>query len=72
MRLHPKQMTTDNEEMLAKLEAGAAGVRPVEFTGNAVQTLIRKESWSSSTRGNCPTLPASTRPRQRLVRPGNY
>lgn len=33
---------SDNEEMLAKLEAGAAGYDLLVPTGNAVQTLIRK------------------------------
>ncbi|MFB0936845.1 MAG: spermidine/putrescine ABC transporter substrate-binding protein [Propionivibrio sp.] len=34
---------SDNEEMLAKLEAGAAGYDVLVPTGNAVQTLIRKD-----------------------------
>ncbi|MBL8448313.1 MAG: spermidine/putrescine ABC transporter substrate-binding protein [Dechloromonas sp.] len=34
---------SDNEEMLAKLEAGAAGYDLLVPTGNAVQTLIRKQ-----------------------------
>ena len=33
---------SDNEEMLAKLEAGATGYDLLVPTGNAVQTLIRK------------------------------
>ncbi|HZX32159.1 MAG TPA: extracellular solute-binding protein, partial [Rhodocyclaceae bacterium] len=34
---------SDNEEMLAKLEAGATGYDLLVPTGNAVQTLIRKD-----------------------------
>jgi len=34
---------SDNEEMLAKLEAGATGYDLLVPTGNAVQTLIRKQ-----------------------------
>lgn len=34
---------SDNEEMLAKLEAGAAGYDVIVPTGNAVESLIRRE-----------------------------
>jgi spermidine/putrescine transport system substrate-binding protein len=35
---------SDNEEMLAKLEAGATGYDLVVPTGNAVETLLRRQA----------------------------
>lgn len=45
---------SDNEEMLAKLEAGAAGYDLLVPTGNAVQTLIRKEELKPLDKGQLP------------------
>jgi hypothetical protein len=39
---------SDNEEMLAKLEAGAIGYDLIVPTGNAVETLLRQESAASA------------------------
>ncbi|HJV93071.1 MAG TPA: spermidine/putrescine ABC transporter substrate-binding protein, partial [Azonexus sp.] len=46
----------DNEEMLAKLEAGATGYDLLVPTGNAVQTLIRKQELRPLDRSALPHL----------------
>ncbi len=45
---------SDNEEMLAKLEAGATGYDLLVPTGNAVQTLIRKKELRNIEKGELP------------------
>lgn len=45
---------SDNEEMLAKLEAGATGYDLLVPTGNAVQTLIRKQELRPLDKGLLP------------------
>lgn len=47
---------SDNEEMLAKLEAGATGYDLLVPTGNAVQTLIRKKELRPLERSALPHL----------------
>jgi len=47
---------SDNEEMLAKLEAGATGYDLLVPTGNAVQTLIRKQELQMLARERLPHL----------------
>ena len=57
---------SDNEEMLAKLEAGATGYDLLVPTGNAVQTLIRKRELQPVDRASLPHIgnidPAFTDP----------
>ena len=57
---------SDNEEMLAKLEAGATGYDLLVPTGNAVQTLIRKNELRPLDDANLPHFanidPAFTNP----------
>ena len=45
---------SDNEEMLAKLEAGAVGYDVLVPTGNAVETLIRKQALKPIDRSQLP------------------
>jgi spermidine/putrescine transport system substrate-binding protein len=63
---------SDNEEMLAKLEAGATGYDLLVPTGNAVQTLIRKRDLKPVDRDRLPHFgnldPAFT---DRWYDPGN-
>ncbi|MDE2593248.1 MAG: spermidine/putrescine ABC transporter substrate-binding protein [Burkholderiales bacterium] len=47
---------SDNEEMLAKLEAGATGYDLLVPTGNAVQTLIRKQALRPIDKAQLPHL----------------
>lgn len=47
---------SDNEEMLAKLEAGATGYDLLVPTGNAVQTLTRKNELQPLAHGRLPHL----------------
>ena len=47
---------TDNEEMLAKLEAGATGYDVLVPTGNAVETLIRQHALRSLDKSRLPGL----------------
>ena len=47
---------SDNEEMLAKLEAGAIGYDLIVPTGNAVETLLRKNALRSLDKSKLPNL----------------
>jgi len=47
---------SDNEEMLAKLDAGAAGYDLLVPTGNAVETLIRKQALRPLDKSKLPHL----------------
>ena len=47
---------SDNEEMLAKLAAGATGYDIIVPTGNAVEALIRQHALASARQErSCPT-----------------
>ena len=61
---------SDNEEMLAKLEAGAVGYDLLVPTGNAVESLIRREALRPLDKAKLPHL-ANVKPefRESLVRP---
>ncbi|MBL8408125.1 MAG: extracellular solute-binding protein, partial [Candidatus Accumulibacter sp.] len=47
---------SDNEEMLAKLEAGATGYDLIVPTGNAVETLLRKNALRPLDKSKLPNL----------------
>jgi spermidine/putrescine transport system substrate-binding protein len=63
---------SDNEEMLAKLEAGAVGYDVLVPTGNAVESLIRRGALRAVDRSQLPNL-ANVRPEMTNPRfdPGN-
>ena len=52
---------SDNEEMLAKLAAGASGYGLIVLTGNAVESLIRQGALCCLTKTCYPIYTISTR-----------